>query len=78
MRILKVLPALTIGVLLTMIFGCACRGGKTNEGGNQPRLTSSKSLSGGSEMDDSYSITVTRDMNLPADRVWDAWNSPEK
>jgi len=74
----KVLSALTIGVLLAMLFGCAYRGGNTDEGGNQPRLTSSKSKSGGSEMGDSYTITVTRDMNVPADRVWDAWNSPEK
>jgi uncharacterized protein YndB with AHSA1/START domain len=75
---LKVLPTLTICVLLVMICGCAYRGDKTNEGGNQPRLTSSKSQSGGSDLDDSYSITITRDMNVPADRVWDAWNSPDK
>ena len=75
---LKVLPALTIIVLLTMIFGCVSPGGKTRESANQPRLFSSEARGGGSGMDDSYSITVTRDMNLPAKRVWTAWNSPEK
>lgn len=28
-------------------------------------------------MDDTYSITITRDMNVSADKVWDAWNSRE-
>jgi uncharacterized protein YndB with AHSA1/START domain len=75
---IKMLPALAIGVLLTMNFGFAYGGGKSTEGGNQASQTGGKPLRGESKMDDSYSITITRDMNVPADRVWDAWNSPDK
>jgi uncharacterized protein YndB with AHSA1/START domain len=74
----KLVPALTIGVLLTMNVGLSYGGGGSTERGNQPSLTGDKSPSGGSTMDDSFSIIITRDMKVSADQVWDAWNSPEK
>ena len=29
-------------------------------------------------MDDSYTLTTTRDIGAPVERVWAAWNDPEK
>jgi len=74
----KLLLTLTIGALLTLSYGCSCRSGKTHEGGNQPSQASSKAPGTEFRMDDTYSITITREMNVPADKVWDAWNRPDK
>jgi uncharacterized protein YndB with AHSA1/START domain len=29
-------------------------------------------------MDDSFTLTTTREMDAPVDRVWDAWHDPKK
>jgi uncharacterized protein YndB with AHSA1/START domain len=33
---------------------------------------------GRSKVDDSYTLIATREIDAPADRVWDAWNDPAK
>jgi len=73
MQITRLSLVLTTGVLITVIFGCDNREIKTNDAGNQVRETKGRNT-----MDDSYSITITRDMNAPVERVWAAWNSREK
>ena len=54
-----------ICVLITIAFGCTFKKNKINK-------------SGGNKMDDSYSITISRDMNTSAEKIWEAWNNQEK